>query len=77
MTIRQAAHVVTVALADVCFDDTDMSSEISTLCDEFHNEDMSESLLTSRVRMILENGEFGQWMTDKVCHALIRAIKEY
>lgn len=78
MTTRQAAHIVDLALADVCFDDTDMSTEISQLCDEFQEDgEMPTSLLSSRVQMILEQGEFGNWVASKVQQALVTAIKEW
>ncbi|MDE0316652.1 MAG: hypothetical protein OXM61_17335 [Candidatus Poribacteria bacterium] len=77
MTTRQAAHIVTVALADVCFDDTDMSAEVAALCDEYQSGEIPDSVLCSRVQMILDEGDFGVWVKGKVFHALVNGIKEY
>ena len=76
MERRTVAHAVAIAFAEIAFDDTDMADEIGGIIEDYHAEEIDAATMETRIAESLEDGHFGDWVTEKVLRRLVEVGRE-
>lgn len=75
MTAQQANYQIEQALADCSFEEWDICRQLAQLHEDYEDGSLEKDNLESEIESILEDGDIGEYLVNKIKERLVTTIQ--